>query len=255
VDDTRCGSTLRAIRVRAGLRQVDVARRSHVSRQKVSLIERGFASRLPLHVVRAVAVALGVSVDVQLRWRGGDIDRVVNAGHADLHESVARALAGLPGWVWLAEVTFAHFGERGVIDILAWHAESRSLLIIELKTELVDPQGLVATMHRRVRLGHVIAREQGWRPATISAWVVVSDTSTERRRLARHVSLLRGAFPADGRLVRRWLRAPRGRISALTFWSYVAPGSLRKGRRRVRLVPPALRATAGARAERESLIR
>lgn len=177
-----------------------------------------------------------MSVEIRARWRGGELDRVVNAAHADMHESVAQRLASLAGWVWLPEVTFAHFGERGVIDILAWHAATRSLLIIELKSELVDPQDLVATMHRRVRLGHVIARQQGWRPATASAWVIVNDTSTERRRLARHDSLLRTAFPADGRLIRSWLLRPRGRISALSFWSNVTPGGVSEVRGHIQRV-------------------
>jgi hypothetical protein len=57
------------------------------------------------------------------------------------------------------DASFSIYGERGVVDIVAWHAASRSLLIIELKTLLVDPQELVATMDRRVRLGGQIACE------------------------------------------------------------------------------------------------
>ena len=60
-----------------------------------------------------------------IRWHGGDLDRVANAAHAALHESIGRFLASLAGWTWLPEVTYAIYGERGVIDILAWHAETR----------------------------------------------------------------------------------------------------------------------------------
>jgi hypothetical protein len=133
-------------------------------------------------------------------------------------------------------VTFSHFGERGVIDILAWHAETRSLLIVELKTELVDPQGLVATMHRRVRLGPKIAAEQGWRPVTISSWVIVRSSRTEKRRLRQHQAILRHAFPADGRSMRRWMPRPQGSIAALSFWTDVTPGGLRHATRPVRRV-------------------
>ena len=42
--------------------------------------------------------------------------------HAAMHEDVARLFATLPGWDEVPEVTFSEFGERGSIDILAWHA-------------------------------------------------------------------------------------------------------------------------------------
>ena len=227
MDDVRIGNTLRVIRIRKRLRQTDVARRAGVSRQVIGRLENGAVGRYPLDTVRGVATSLGIRLEVQARWQGAELDRVLNAAHAELHESVASYLGGLSGWVWVPEVTFAHFGERGVIDILAWHAETRSLLIIELKIELVDPQGLVATMHRRVRLGAELARQQGWQPSSVSAWVVVSKTRTEQRRLRRHEQLLRRAFPADGRAIRAWLAVPKGRISALSFWTDGTSGGVR----------------------------
>ncbi len=51
------------------------------------------------------------------------------------------------------------------IDILAWHAASRSLLVIELKTELVDVQETVGTLDRKRRLAAQVAAERGWKPA------------------------------------------------------------------------------------------
>jgi hypothetical protein len=114
-------------------------------------------------------------------------------------------------------VSFSIYGERGVIDILAWHEATRSLLIIELKTELVDPQGLVATMNRRVRLGRRIAREQGWDPISISAWVILSEGSTNRRLVKRHAGLLRSAFPTEGRAMRHWVNQPGEAIFRAEF--------------------------------------
>jgi transcriptional regulator with XRE-family HTH domain len=251
MDDVRVGNTLRVLRIRNGLRQVDVARRAGVRREVVSRLERGGAGRAPLVVLRDVAGALGIRVDVRLLWQGGDLDRVMNEAHATLHGLLAENLTALAGWTWQPEVTFSHFGERGVIDILAWHAETRSLLIIELKTELVDPQELVATMHRRVRLGRQIANQLGWSPATISAWVVISDTRTNHRRVTRHSGLLRAAFPADGHAMRSWLRRPTGRIAALSFWTDVHPNAARRAPgqvKRVRTRPVASRVTGSERA-------
>jgi transcriptional regulator with XRE-family HTH domain len=204
-----------------------VARRSGVRRETVSRLERGFAGRVPLDTLRAVADALGLRLDLGLRWRGGDLDRILNAGHAALHESLAKHLGDLEGWTWLPEVPFSIYGERGVIDVLAWHPATRCLLVIELKTDLVDPQALVSTMRTRVRLGRRIARDHGWAPTHVASWVVILDTKTNRRRLAQHIGLLRTAFPADGRKMAAWMRRPAGPISALSFWSDVSPGPAR----------------------------
>ncbi len=228
MDDVRIGSTLRLIRIRKHLRQSDVARRAGVRRETLSRLEHGALGRTRLDVVRAVAAALGATVDVKLRWQGAELDRVANAAHADLHEALSRLLARRTGWQWRGEVSFSVFGERGVIDILAWHAPTRSLLIIELKTELADPQELVATMDRRTRLARKIAARFGWDAATISNWVVLSEGSTNRRRVERHRGLLRTAFPADGHAMRSWLAAPTGSISALSFWSDVRAGAVRR---------------------------
>jgi transcriptional regulator with XRE-family HTH domain len=227
VDDVRLGNTLRMIRIRKRLRQVDVARRAGVRRELIGRIERFGPHDVRLQTFRAVAAALGVRVETKLRWQGGDLDRIVNEAHAALHEALAHHLSRLPGWTWKAEVSFSIYGERGVIDILAWHAEARSLLIIELKTELVDPQDLVGTMDRRVRLGARIAAQLGWVPRTVSAWVVLTDTRTNHRRVLRHAGLVKRAFPADGHGVRSWLIRPAGRISALSYWTGVRPGATR----------------------------
>lgn len=228
MDDVRIGNTIRAIRIRKHLRQSDVARRAGVRAEAISRIERGEGGRAQLDTLRSVATALGAHVDLRIRWQGADIDRVLNAAHADLHESVVRYLSTCDGWAWRPEVSFSVYGERGVIDILAWHAESRTLLIIELKTELVDPQELAATMGRRVRLARDIASTFGWEPRVVGSWVIATESSTNRRRRRRHSHLLATAFPADGRHMRRWLRKPQGSIAALSFWSDTRPGSVRR---------------------------
>jgi len=125
----------------------------------------------------------------------------------------------LTEWVAVPEVAFSIYGERGIIDLLAWHERTRSMLIIELKTLLVDPGDLAGTMDRRVRLGKRIALDRGWSPEGISSWVVFSDTRTNRRHLADHETMLRAAFPSDGRQMRRWLESPSAPIAGLSFVS------------------------------------
>jgi alkylation response protein AidB-like acyl-CoA dehydrogenase len=104
-------------------------------------------------------------------------------------------------------------------NLLGWHAETRTLLVVELKTAIVDANEMVGSMDRRRRLAVRIARERGWEAAAVATWVLVSDTRANRRRLADHVGLLRTAFPADGRAMRRWLGHPVAAVAALSFLS------------------------------------
>lgn len=220
MDDTHLGATLRGLRVHQGQRQEDVAASAGVSQATVSRIERGHLATVPLGAIRAVAGALEARLDLIPSWRGGDLDRLVNARHGALHDVLAQRFAGLPGWESAAEVSFSIFGERGVIDRLAFHAGRRMLCVIELKSELTDPGGLVGQVDRYRRLGPKIARDRGWNPRSVSCWVVLADTDTNRRRVAMHEALLRGAFPLDGRALTRWLRDPQGAVEALSFIAY-----------------------------------
>ena len=238
MDDARIGAVLRMVRVRQRLRQADVAALAGVRRDEVIALERGRCGGLEWHTIKAVAAAVGATLGAELRWQGADLDRLLNGGHAALHELLGRFFQGLPDWENVPEVSFSVYGERGVVDILAWHAASRSLLIIDLKTALGDPQSLVGTMDRRVRLGKRIAAERGWRPLTVSAWIVFADSRTNRRHVKNHETLLRGRFPADGHAVRSWLARPAGTIMALSFWTDVGDGDTTRATARPRRVRP-----------------
>lgn len=253
MDDQRVGAAFRAVRLRRRWRQADVAARAGVSNSLVSLVERGHITSLSLATLRRVGAVLDVRLDVVARWRGGELDRLVNARHSGLHESVATFLAGLPDWQFAPEVSFSVFGERGVIDILAWHAPSRTLLVIELKTDIVDVQELVATLDRKRRLAVGIARERGWRAALVGCWVIVTKDRTIQRRITTHRHMLRAAFPHDGHAMRAWLRSPAGAVSALSLWTDCNPGGARRVHRQRVGVPRADRAhvdEGGGRPER-----
>ena len=219
MDDQRIGAAFRALRIRRGWRQADVARRARISAGVVSLIERGHLEHVSTPALRRIATALEVRLDITVRLPHGELDRLMNAGHAALHEALARYVGGLPGWIHAPEVSFAVYGERGVIDILAFHAPSGSLLIIELKTEVASIENLLTTMDIRMRHATQIARERGWIAQSVSCWVIVAESDMNRRRVRAHFAALRSAFPDGGREIRAWLRRPEGRIRALSFWA------------------------------------
>ena len=133
-------------------------------------------------------------------------------------------------------MSFAIFGERGVIDILAWHPARRALLVIELKTDIVDVNDLVGGVDRKRRLASTVVRDRGWEPASVSVWVVVAAGRTNRARISAHRAMLRAAYPTDGRVMRRWLKDPTGHVAALSLWQDMRPGTGKAGLSPIRRV-------------------
>ena len=234
MNDQQVGAAFRAIRIRRPLRQLDVATMAEVSTATISRFERGHFDHLSLATMRRVAAVLDIRLETVARWRGSDLDRVVNARHAALHESVAQAFSRLDGWEARPEVSFAIYGERGIVDILAWHAEARALLVIELKTEIVDVNELMGSVDRKRRLARGMARDLGWAVAGVSVWVIVSEGRTTRRRIAEHRAVLQAAFPADGKAIMEWLLAPGTPVAALSTWSTARSGTSLAPKKRVR---------------------
>jgi transcriptional regulator with XRE-family HTH domain len=246
MDDQQAGIAFRSIRVRKRWRQEDLSVKAGVSRSMIVRIERGRLESVPLGTIRRVAAALDARFDTVVRWHGGDLGRLVNARHAAVHEAMARLFGSLDGWTAEPEVSFSIYGERGIIDILAWHPGRRILLVIELKTEFVDINELMGSVDRKQRLAGKIARERGWDPVAVGTWVVLPDNRTNRRALAAHEVVLRAKFPADGRQVRRWLREPIGTLEALSFLPSVSAVNVRRDLTPIRRVnrPPARRPRA-----------
>ena len=227
MEDLRFGRIIRAARIKRRWRQEDLCVRAKVSRAAVWRAEHGHVDEMTLASIRRICQSLDIRVELLPRGRGAELDRVINARHSALHESVARVLAHeFPAWLMAHEVSFSIWGERGVIDLLMWHPGRRALLIVELKTELVDTGELIATMDRRRRLADEIAETRGWDPVTVGTWVLMAPSRTNERRIADHRSVLRSAFPADARGIRRWLRDPVDSIDALSPWWGDATGSI-----------------------------
>jgi transcriptional regulator with XRE-family HTH domain len=225
MEDLRLGALVRAVRRRRGLRQQDVANLAGVSRSTISLVERGHCQALSLETIRQIGAAIEIRVELLGRWRGGDADRLLSRRHSMLAESIASFLASYTDWIIEPEVSFAIYGERGVIDQLAWNSGAGHLLIIELKTAFVDVNETLGTLDRKRRLIRSIAAERGWQPKHVSMWLIVSDTRTNRRHAMEHSTLLRSRFRLDGRQLRGFLRHPTEATTGLAFWTDSNPGS------------------------------
>ncbi len=233
MNDLQFGSVVRAIRHRRRWTQRELGDAAGASDSQVSRIERGQIDGVPVSTIRRIASVLEIRVELIARWRGGELDRLVNAAHSALHEGVARWFARThTDWIVAPEVSFGFGGERGVIDELAYHPTSRTVLVVELKTQIVDVNELLGTLDRKRRLARRIAAEHGWPADNVGCLLIVAGSRTNERRLAAHATVLRAALPADGRAVRRWLRIPAGPCAGILIWREPLP--TRAGTRRIR---------------------
>jgi transcriptional regulator with XRE-family HTH domain len=207
MDLVRFGRGIRALRLRRRWRQLDLALAAGVSRSVVGMIELGQGRRLIVETYARIAEALGARVDLVLRWNGEALDRLLDSDHAALVEAMAHQL-GAAGWEVRAEVSFAIWGERGSVDVLGWHAATRTVLVIEVKSVVADVQATLFGLDRKGRLGAEIAKSIGWTAAGVGRLLVISGDRTSRRRVARHAATFEAALPDRLLAVRRWLRAP-----------------------------------------------
>ncbi len=246
MDDRRVGLIIRALRRRRGWRQADLAAAAHLSQPAISLVERGHAETMSLRTLRRILLALEARGEFEIRWRGGSLDRTLDERHAALVATVIRSLKA-HGWESAVEVTYAVYGERGSIDVLGFHRQAASLLVIEVKTELTSVEETLRRLDEKVRLSGRIARDRlGWIAAATSCLLVMPDTAAARRRAFRHRVVLEAAVPAGNVAIRHWLMEPKHPLRGRWFLANMSPrsaGSRQGGPDRViRSAGPGIRA-------------
>ena len=227
----RLGRVARTLRVRQRLTQFALAQRTGVSRRAISVLERGRARELSLGTVEAILAALGARTDMRVLWNGPELDRMLDAGHAALGVAIKRRLER---WHWIVrvEVSFSRYGERGRIDLLAWHPSTGYLLVIELKTDLVDVQSLLGSLDVKARLARHVAAEFGWETTAVVPAIVFTEDRRIRDRLVL-VDTLFDRFPVRGRAASSWLRRPLNSPSGLLWFAAVPPEARRAASHRV----------------------
>jgi transcriptional regulator with XRE-family HTH domain len=241
MDDIKVGALARAIRHRRRWTQRQLGTRIDLSQQVISLFERGRLDGLTVRTARRIAAALEVSLAFEPRWRGGEAARLLDADHAAMVNRVVGLLSAT-GWQTAVEYTFNHFGERGSMDVVGWHAASRSLLLVEVKSRLLDTQATLATLDRKVRVvPMLLARERSWAATSLGVVLAMPGSTANRSAVDLHADTFASAFPDRAVEVRSWVRRPQGRLAAVWFLSNTSgssgtqPGATR---RRVRTAVP-----------------
>lgn len=238
--DLRFGRGIRALRVKRVMRQQDVARAARSSRSLIGKIESGEIDSVTVGRLRVVANSLGATVDVRLRWRGEGIDRLLDEAHSRLVDAFVVLLRAF-GWEVAVEVSFSVWGERGSIDIFAFHRATGIVLVVEVKSVVPDSQATLHGLDRKTRLAEQLATERGWECRGVARLLVVGDSATSRRRIARLAATYDAALPHRGWEVRRWLRQPSGLMAGLLFLSIATgsgPSDRIRGQERVRRSNP-----------------
>jgi hypothetical protein len=208
---------------------VDLAGAARLSQPTISSIERGTVEQLSVRALRNVLSQLDAGLALEILWRGGALDRLLDQRHAELVATVVDRLAAL-GWATAVEVTFSTYGERGSIDVLAAHGARSTALVVEVKTAIMSVEETLRRLDAKVRLAPAIAQDRfGWRPDAVGRLLVLPDVSTARRQVERQGTLLERALPDRGATVRRWLATPRGRVAGIVFLSGTDPGTGRRG--------------------------
>lgn len=208
--------TLRALRRRKRWSQTRTGRAIGISQSEMSRWECGDLATCSVEELEKWARAVGADLTLDLRVNG--VRPLTDAAHARLQNLVAEALRAA-GWIVEPEVSFNQYGDRGRIDLLAYHPERRILLVIEIKTRLVDSQEVLGALDVKRRTAILLAKERGWSvDATVPA-IVFSENRTIRRRVADHEALFAG-FNLRGRSALSWLRDPDGSAPAgiLVHW-------------------------------------
>jgi len=219
MDDVRIGRLLRAVRQHSKLRQIDVATSCGVHQGVISDLELGRLESVGLATARRVAAKLGVRLTVVAQWQGGEGDRLLDRAHASVVEHVVAFLQEA-NWQVFPEFTFNVYGDRGSVDILAWHPAERTLLIVEVKSTLTDLQAMLSSMSKKVRVVPGVVRDShGWQPRSVAVVLVAAGTHGNRAIVARHAATFDASLPARSHEVRSWMRRPKGSLAGIWFVS------------------------------------
>jgi hypothetical protein len=189
---------------------------------------------MTVRTLRRCLSALIVDIDFTVRGDRAGYERLADERHAGLETVWARTLRGR-GWQVWPEHSFSHFGERGRVDLLCWHPATRTLAVVEIKTEIADSQALLGVLDAKVRLGTVMARQLGLPPpASVVPILILAASMTNRRRVAQLAPLFE-RFDVRGPVARAWLRRPSG-VDGVLFFSGANPMRAReRTQHRVRL--------------------
>jgi hypothetical protein len=185
---------------------------------------------ISLRALRRITAAVDVRLDLDARWRGGELDRLIDSRHAAMAARAADYCAGC-GWLTAQEVTYAFYGERGSIDLLGLRPDIAAAAVMEVKSEITSWEEAQRRFDQKVRLlPKIVFERHGWRPRTVGKILILDDTMTNRRRVAAAGATAGHSYPSRTRAVRRWLAETDGNLAGIWFLSSSTERGTRESR-------------------------
>lgn len=193
------GRAIRSLRTSFGWSQAELSRRTGISKSMVSRAERGLVGGLSFATTRRLLGAMGarsiVTIDAPVlagKPHQGDPAHARMSGHV-----VARLRRA--GWETRTEVEVGGDRSRGWIDVLAFQPASRSLLVIELKTEVHDLGQIERSLGWYEREAWASARRFEWRPRALRGCLFLLASSANDARVAENRISFDAGFPLRSR--------------------------------------------------------
>jgi transcriptional regulator with XRE-family HTH domain len=199
---------VRHARITIGWSQATLAERMHVSQAKVWRLETAQVGSLDLHSIDRAFDALGLRAVLEVEARHlADRGEQRDVVHARLVGAIAERLRRA-GWLVETEVRTGARGPTGWIDVLAYRAADGALLVIEVKTQLLDAGALLRQISFYEREASFAAGRLGWRPAVVRGVVLGLDSVEVAEAIDRNRELLAPAFPGAVPGLSTWLVTP-----------------------------------------------
>lgn len=181
---------VRSTRTGVRMTQRTLSRRSGVSQSRISRLENLVIDDVSLGEVDALMTALNIRY-----WLGTDVPRVTKSSRDLIHgwctAYVARRLLA-HGWHVQREVEIGGDRWKGWIDVLAFDSESGVLVVIEVKTEVVDIGAIERSLNWYQREAPRAAQAFQWPVGSVASALLVLHTAVNERVLIasrQHLSL------------------------------------------------------------------
>jgi transcriptional regulator with XRE-family HTH domain len=201
----RLGTGLRESRLRAGLRQVDVAERARLSQPFISHLELGRGTDTSIETWAIVAAVLGEQLAAFLeRVAGADLPR--DLAHLR-RQGLVIELASRGGWTAQPELAIDEGAIRSrAIDVVLTRPLRREAVAVEVWDLLTDAGAAMRSLADKTHgLDRQLARVNGPDPRWIvrGLWIV-RGTNRNHGLVAEFRSVFAARFPASSA---EWLRA------------------------------------------------
>jgi transcriptional regulator with XRE-family HTH domain len=193
------GAAIASIRDEIGWTQEALAASVGRTQGWISRVENGRIEDLTFSAADSLLGALGARlvVDVDAPYLG-DRRRQREPAHSRMAAHVTTRLVR-SSWDVATEVEVGGDRSRGWIDLLACHASTGVLLVIELKTEIHDLSAIQRSLGWYQREAWRAARRLGWRPRKAIGCLLLLATEANDIRSAENRDVMRAEFPVRAR--------------------------------------------------------